>query len=102
MSAGFVRLTANSYDIFAFAANLYIHNFFIILTQIASVSEDFVTERWEAELVFGMFEKGGQLAYKDFFSALKDKKEPQAKKPKTITEQLQHQVCFFPCLLFLI
>ena len=39
-----------------------------------------------------MLISGGQLAYKDFFDALKDKKEPKAKKPKTVTEQLQYQI----------
>eukprot|EP00794_Sanderia_malayensis_P004728 gene4728-5351_t len=51
----------------------------------------FDTERWEADLVFNMFEKFELIDYKEFFDAVKDK-NTKSKKPETVAEQIQVKI----------
>ena len=51
----------------------------------------FVTERWEVELIFEMYERAGFISYKDFMDALK-RKVFKSDKPLTENEKIHNEI----------
>ncbi len=59
----------------------------------AIIETTFITERWEIELVFNMFESGALISYKDFVDALKDRvSSKKEKQPKTDADRIHYEI----------